>query len=171
MQKTKILSLLALGILSILLVSTVSAASIWEPQYETYRLGGSKYNSGYSSSSTYEKVKIENEDRFGSESSVTIRKTESETYTPARVSTRNRYYDYDRYDHGYRYNDRYGYGRTIVKNNDVFIYNDGVAYPSTNWRYKEVYHDYDYPNENYYGYDYYYSPRYDWHRGIYNWRY
>jgi hypothetical protein len=46
-----------------------------------------------------------------------------------------------------------------------------VAYPSTNWRYKEVYHDYDYPNENSYGYDYYYEPRYDWHRQVYNWRY
>lgn len=168
MQKSKILSFVALAILSIFLVSTVSAYSIWEPKYESYRLGSSTHSGGaYSSTSTYEKTVVENEDRFGSDSVTTIKKTESESYAPTRsIDYTYRYnsdnygkYYSDRYDsdYGYRYIDSKGYGRTV--------------YPESNWRYKQVYHNYDYPNENDYGYDYYYAPRYDWHQEIYNWRY
>ncbi|HVY01318.1 MAG TPA: hypothetical protein VHA12_00960 [Candidatus Nanoarchaeia archaeon] len=178
MQKSKILSLIALTILSIFLVSTVSAYSVWEPKYESYRLGSSTHSTGaYSSTSTYEKTTVENEDRFGSDKTTVVKKTESESYVPVR-NTEYRYsYDYssgrygDRYDVGYRYSDNSGFGRTYVNNQDTYFYVDGKAYPSTNWRFKEVYHNYDYPNENDYGYDYYYSPRYDWHQDIYNWRY
>lgn len=178
--------LLAASVLALFLVSSVSAYSVWEPQYEQYRLGANHYSNGaYSSVSTYEKTVVENEDRYGSDSVTTVKKTESETYTPIRTSSRYRYYD-DEYDY---YNDRYdrpryiytdSYGRTKyydaddyeVRNYDTYIvYDDGNVYPSSNWRFKEVYHNYDYPNENDYGYDYYYEPRYDWHQSVFNWRY
>lgn len=50
---------------------------------------------------------------------------------------------------------------------------DYYGYPSSNWRYKETYHWYDYRygrNETYTD-DYYYNAKPDWHLGYYNWNY
>ena len=190
------------AIFAVFLISSVSAYSIWEPKYESYRLGStSNGNGAYSSTSTYEKTVVENEDRYGSDSKTTIRKTESESFVPSRTNSRYRYYDNDYndryYDNDYRYNDyryddgrydrpRYiytdSYGRTqfhdfdrddfVVRDYDTYVrYDDNSWYPSTNWRFKETYRTSDYPHENDYGYDYYYKPRYDWHQQIFNWRY
>lgn len=180
MHKVKTFALIALAALfTIFLVSSVSAYSIWEPKYETYRLGSASHTGAYSSTSTYEKVVVENEDRFGSESTTTIKKTESETYVPTRTSSRNRYYNnnyyYDDRDYDtprFIYSDSYGRTQYYDTDYDTYVrYDNGEWYPSSNWRFKETYRVSDYPYENEYGYSYYYEPRYDWHLGVFNWRY
>ncbi len=162
MQRSFVLTAFSL-LFAFLLLSSVSAYTIWEPQYESYRLNtDGRSNGAYSSVSTYEKVVVENEDRFSSDKVTTIKKSEFETYIPTRTVEVKRVYDSEYDAPRYRYLDSSGRARDYYRND---------YYPGSNWRYKESYKSIDYPNENSYGYDYYYAPRYDWHRGFYNWRY
>ena len=182
MQKSNIFMLGIAAIFALFLVGSVSASSFWEPEYKTYVLGSSHYSNSYGSysyESTYEKTVSESSDRYGSDSETTIKKTESEKYTPTRTESRysnkyNRYYDdrYDSYNYPrYLYTDSYGRTRYVDIDEGYVIYTDGKYYPSTNFRFRGDYNQYNYQNENKAYGSYYYEPEYDWHLSIYNWRY
>lgn len=88
------------------------------------------------------------------------------SFTPDRTKS---YFQYDDNDYPNSVNNYYVCKDTSGR---CYYYDyDYYGYPYSNWRYKQAYDPAKYPNENEYGYHYYYEPRYDWHRQIYNWDY
>jgi hypothetical protein len=178
-MRKAILMIIALA-LALFAVSCASASIFDTYDYHTYVIGHGDVSWGYTNteSSSYEKVTTETNTPWGSQARTAVKRTNTESfqpnypYTPAFSS-----YDGSRYyNNDYRDSCYYTYDGCWNNNHDVLTaryydpYEDPrTIYPS-NWRYKTAYYYDDYGNDEY-GYDYYYSPRYDWHAQVYNWNY
>ena len=89
--------------------------------------------------------------------------------------------DYSYYNNGYNsrsFRDYPTYSSLRSQNNNRINYNyyrdyDYGNYPvyDSNYRFEDTYDSKYYSQNNSYTNPYYYSPRYDWHLDIYNWRY
>lgn len=157
----------------LLAVSSVSALD-----YHYYVVGHGDVTNGYTdtTSSVYDKATSDVNTPWGSESHTVVKRTNTESFQPNYPAysgfaitpggfNNGHYYTtdngFDNYNNAYnaqngRYSDPYEDPRTVY---------------SSNWRFASAYNSNDYPNQNTYGYDYYYQPVYDWHAQLYNWNY